>query len=510
MTSPARPVPWGLSLFAFIGGAITTLAFPTTRVPGLSVLGPAVGLWTFARAGNWRVGALCGLAWGLGFSALMFRWTLELHPAAYVALGLVQALYWLVTGAVSGELVGRLSRTRWVIAVSATWTLVETLRSRWPLGGFEWGQLGLATADLPVRQGAAIVGTIGLTALSVGLAAGLVAWVHRPRDQRAWVPLLTVIVLMLCVVMLGRVGWTTPAGELDVAVVQVDDPCPGEFAADCPDVRDRLLRRFIDGTALLSGDQTLTLWGESILDGPTLAAAGNELVATTGKLAAPLLTGVDTTAPLGRFYRWNALYTSDGELLDAYAKRQPVPFGEYVPFRGLLGGIGDVGRLVPRDMVAGDPPRLLTLPTDDGPVGIGTVVSWEVTFSRLVRDSSVDSNVLATLTTQASYGTSPVSDQLLGAAQLRAAELGKSMIVSATTGRSALIAPDGRRLATTGLFKAGILEGTVPLREGSTPFARWGEWPVLTLAVASLLAAVSWPGYARSQPAAKASDAPVI
>ena len=81
------PVALGvLALVALVAGATTTLAFPPGAVPVLGLVGTAVGLATMAHAGSARRGALVGLGWGLGFAALLFRWTLELDLLAYVAL----------------------------------------------------------------------------------------------------------------------------------------------------------------------------------------------------------------------------------------------------------------------------------------------------------------------------------------------------------------------------------------------------------------------------------------
>ena len=44
-------------------------------------------------------------------------------------------------------------------------------RARFPLSGFEWGQLGVATADTPLRRAAAVVGVLGVTAALVAVAA---------------------------------------------------------------------------------------------------------------------------------------------------------------------------------------------------------------------------------------------------------------------------------------------------------------------------------------------------
>jgi hypothetical protein len=60
-----------------------------------------------------------------------------------------------------------------------------------------------------------------------------------------------------------------------------------------------------------------------------------------------------------------------------------VPFGEYMPLRGLLSALGAPTGLVPRDAVPGTDPAYLTLP--DG-TRVAVVISWEVFFGGRVRD----------------------------------------------------------------------------------------------------------------------------
>lgn len=487
----AEPDAWSQWLtlpVALVGGAITSLGFPASDLAPLALIGVAAGLAAFAGAGTARRGAFAGFVYGLGFGGVVFSWTLDLEIIAYVGLVPAQAAFWAITGAVTARAAGRLGALGWTLAVAATWTLVEALRARQPLSGFEWGQLGLAAAELPVRPAAAVVGTLGVTGLLVALSAAVVAAVrHRELGLvRAGWPVVLVAAVTAGVTALGTQEWTEPTGELDVAIVQVDDPCPGEYAVDCPGLREQLLRGHLEGTADLASDPDLLLWGEGVLRGDTPEEVGTALVDAAGTLPAPLLSGV--TSPVGdhSFYNRNVLFDPDGAVLDAYAKRHPVPFGEYVPLRPVLGWAGDVGRLVPTDMVRGAVPGHLTMPGSEG--SLGSVVSWEVTFARLVRDTAMETNAVVTLTTQASYGEAPVSEQLLQAAQMRGAETGRSIAVAATTGRSTIIAPDGQRGPDTALFAADTLEHPMELRTGSTPFLRYGEWPVIAAAAALALA----------------------
>jgi apolipoprotein N-acyltransferase len=79
--------------------------------------------------------------------------------------------------------------------------------------------------------------------------------------------------------------------------------------------------------------------------------------------------------------------------------------------------------------------------------------------------------------------------------RLRAVEHGRAVVVVATSGVSAVIAPDGRVQSRTGVFVPAHLVADVPLRDATTLADRVGAWPERVLAGGALLAlaAASWP-----------------
>lgn len=466
-------------------GAVTAAGFPPTDLAVLAVVGAAAGLWIAARASTPGSAALHGLAYSLAFYVVLFAWSARFGPVAYGVLVVIQAAFWIPIAIVASRL-RRHSSLVWVAAVTSTWVVAEAARSRMPLGGFEWGQLGVTAHSNLLGSAAAIVGTLGTTALLVAVAA-TVAVVADRRDAampRQLAPLSVVGFVVLAAAALGSITFTQPSGTLGVAVVQADPVCPGEYSVDCPGEREELLRRLGTSTAALPHGLDLVVWGEGTLSAPTPGAAGESVIEQLGSLPAPLIAGVTSPASTHQFFNRNVLYDTEGQVLGAYTKRQPVPFGEYVPARQHLGGIAEVGRLVPRDMVRGEGPRWLELDT----AALGTLSSWEVTFSRLARDAGRHGDALVVVTTQSTYERAAVSDQLLRTAQMRAHELQRPVIVAATTGRSAVIDAAGRRHGTTRLYGADTLVETVELRQGTTPFVRYGDTPVIVLALATLAA----------------------
>jgi apolipoprotein N-acyltransferase len=181
-------------------------------------------------------------------------------------------------------------------------------------------------------------------------------------------------------------------------------------------------------------------------------------------------------------------WTPSGSIVARYDKVHRVPFGEYVPYRGLFSHLADLS-LVPRDAVPGHGSGLLATPAGH----LGVVLSYEVFFQGRNR-SAIRSGgqVLLVPTNASSYRISQVPTQEVAAARLAAWETGRNTLQAAPTGYSALIDSRGRVLARSVLGRRQVLVGSVQARFGQTIFVLFGELPVLSLAVLVLIAA-HWP-----------------
>ncbi len=189
------------------------------------------------------------------------------------------------------------------------------------------------------------------------------------------------------------------------------------------------------------------------------------------------------------------MYAPTGDFIDEYVKRHPVPFGEYVPFRDLLDFIPQLDR-VPRDMVRGDGP--VVFPTPRGV--IGSVISFEGAFSRLVRSEAQEgAGVIVVATNESSYGerSGVPSDQLIALARVNAAAVGQDLIHAAITGKSTFIKADGTVGERTPILQSVVITDRVTFREGSqTVFTRFGDW-LLLLSFVVAAAAIFMPGEGR-------------
>ena len=99
----------------------------------------------------------------------------------------------------------------------------------------------------------------------------------------------------------------------------------------------------------------------------------------------PFAVGIteDVAGEPDRFTNAQVIVTPDGEVTSRYDKVRRVPFGEYVPLRGLLEALGAPVDQMPHDAVAGTTPAVLDLP--DG-TRLGVVISWEVFFGGRARE----------------------------------------------------------------------------------------------------------------------------
>jgi apolipoprotein N-acyltransferase len=165
-----------------------------------------------------------------------------------------------------------------------------------------------------------------------------------------------------------------------------------------------------------------------------------------------------------------------------YDKSHLVPFGEYLPFRALLGrfiravATGAIGR----DASPGEGPRAIPVAGPEPVMTLGVPICYELLFPDLVRRfGGGGAQVLLAITNDAWYGSTGAPHQFLAITALRSAETGMWTARAANTGVSALIDARGQVRERTPIFEQGLLVGDVPLRDpdrAPTFYARTGDW----------------------------------
>ncbi|GAA4156983.1 apolipoprotein N-acyltransferase [Actinomadura keratinilytica] len=491
---------WPRILLALAGGLVLWLAFPPADLTPLAPVG--VALLTLALRGlPARTGAWLGFAGGVAFFVPVLDGIVKVGPDGWIVLSLIQALYWAPMGA-GIALVTRLPG--WPVWTAALWVAQEAVRGRVPFGGFPWARLAFSQTASAFTPWAAVGGAplvTFLTALVGELTAYAVvatAGARRGlRPHRAGARPVAVALAVSTAVVGGAFLIPTPTGgkTVTVAVIQGNVPRLGlDFLGQRRAVLDNHVRRTHELAARVRAGQLprpeLVVWPENASDldpfaEPDAYAAIDGAVKDIG---VPVLVGALVDTPDGqkvenRGIVWDPR-TGPG---DYYVKRHPVPFGEYLPFRSLLTKLITRFERIPRDFAKGTRSGVLRL----GPTTIGDVICFEVAYDKEVRDVSAGS-LLVVQTNNATYGRTSLPPQQIAMSRLRAIEHGRTILVAATSGISAVVAPDGRMLYRSREFVPDMHVAAVPARTSRTVADRLGaapEWALVLLAVGAVAAA---------------------
>jgi apolipoprotein N-acyltransferase len=371
----------------------------------------------------------------------------------------------------------------------------EAARDRLPFGGFPWGRLAFAETAAPFTAVAALGGA-PLVTFATALCAGFLAAAVLAVRRRAVPSAAAATAAALAVPALGLVLPTGAGDGREVTVALVQGGVPGE-GMDFLGEREQVLRNHVDATHRLADDvragrvaaPDLVVWPENASDiDPFTDPSARRLIDDAVRdVGVPVLVGTLVDGPGPDHVRNSGVVwdprTGPGE---RYVKRHPVPFGEYIPFRAQLSGWIERLDQIPRDFYAGDRPGNL----DVGPASVGDVICFEIAYDGLVRDVvEGGADVLVVQTNNATYNGTGQPQQQMAMSRLRAVEHGRTVLVAATSGISAVVAPDGEVVARAPERAARTLVETVQLHDGRTLASRVGAAPEWLLAAMGLGAA---------------------
>jgi len=478
-------------ILAVIGGVVAWTAFPPVGFGPSAPVG--IALFTAALWGSRaRRGAGLGMLFGLAFFLPLLSWMTVIGTDAWLLLSLESAL-WIMLAGVGTSIGSRLPLP--ALWIAAAWVLSEAIRGRWPWGGFPWGSLGFSQPDTRLGDAAAVGGVPFVTVSVVVVGASLTATalaLSQARHRRALTNGVILTIAVLLPGLLVPLATPEPAGpEVTIAVVQGGTPQMGMGAMD---VRRAVLDNHIAQTKELAAAvdrgaapaPDFVVWPENSSDldpfADTTVAA--DISAAARQIGVPIIVGAVTEVPDDPTRVWNVAIVWDPQRgpTQMYIKTHPVPFGEYIPFRDQLAPL--IGRFdrVPRDFAAGERPGLLRL----AGVPVGDVICFEIAYSDVVDAvMHTGAQILVVQTNNATYGGTPQPEQQLGIERTQATATGRTVLVAATSGISAIIEPDRSISASLGVGEEGWLMFRGPLTDGLTWGTRIG-W--LVEAVFALLA----------------------
>ncbi|MFM8387758.1 MAG: apolipoprotein N-acyltransferase, partial [Actinomycetota bacterium] len=289
--------------------------------------------------------------------------------------------------------------------------------------------------------------------------------------------------------------------EVRIAVVQGGGP-QGTRAINT-DPRVVHLRHLERMQTITPADKVdIVVWPENVVDVAKFATSTEfaEISDEAKRLGVPVLVGVTEDAGPGRFTNKQVVIRADGSLGDGYDKVRRVPFGEYIPMRGVLRAIGAPVDQVPTDAVSGTSKALLEVPLDGATISgddvetirVATAISWEIFFAGRVNEGIEEGATLVINPTNgSSYRGTILQTQQLASSRVRAIESARVVVQAAPTGFSGFISDGGDVVSRTRIGKAAVIIADVPLRTGRTWYSRLGDAPVI-VALLGAFALVSY------------------
>lgn len=477
-----------------------------SRAVLLAVLGGLLaGVGLIQGSPFWMISALA-LLWDIGFwpvaSALWggiavlvsHGWLLSLHPLTWMGVPALLSLpvaltIWLSCGLSAALLVaswawlnsalvrllsvcgssGFACQGFHVLLMATLWGLGEVVLAYSPLF---WIGIGasLIPGDIWLAGLARSVGSPGLAMLLIVIGWWLRATAIAIHRRLGWQRLLvfgTVLLLLLHVW-----GWTllrpSAASEsLPVAVWQPAIPTRSKFSEEQLKQLPMAISSVLDSAAAQKAAWLMAPEG-------TLPA-GKPLMS---KAPLPFLTGG---------FRWvnghqrsGILVFSKGdrEASKAIDKHRLVPIGEWLPtwLANLTPGLSAVGGLSP-----GDSSRLLQWP---GPAA-AVAICYELSNGSAIAEAVAEGGKWILAVANLDPYPMALQREFLALAKLRSIETSRDLVSVANTGPSALISAVGQSVQIVAPMRAGLGVATLHLHDELSFYARWREWPLLTLLLLS-------------------------
>jgi apolipoprotein N-acyltransferase len=398
--------------------------------------------------------------------------------AGGLTVGLVAVLALFVGGA--GYVAARWFVTTDVAArllvLPALWVLAEWCRG-WFLSGFGWLGAGYSQTESWLLGLAPLFGVYGMS-WAVLVTAGALLCLGQRHGRGAAV--MTLLVLWIGARYAQSEAWTAPRGTVrSVALVQGSVPQllkwdRAQFAATLALYRE---------LTFASAGHALIVWPEAAIPALYTQVTDylDEIRRWSEQHGSTVLLGV-LTGDASHFQNAVVALTDPPSF---YVKRHLVPFGEYFPVPSFVRAWM---RLQSLPYVDAEPGAADQPPLNLAGERIAVTICYEDVFGAEQLGALPEASLLVNVSNDAWFGDSIAPHQHLQIARVRAAEAGRYLLRATNTGITAIVDPRGLIVARAPQFEPTVLTGVVQGFSGRTPYAAWGNYPVVLGALLLLLA----------------------
>ena len=430
---------WGL-FACFLSSFLWVLSLPPFEFPEAAYIAFVPLLLWLKTAPAWRTCLVVGFFSGSAAWFAILVWLRHVTLGGTLALALILGLFFLGWVVFARALLPRVGARAFPLrllgwaALAGGWVVLEWLRE-WIFHGFPWAPLALSQWERPVvLQIAAWSGTSGVSFLLIlfNLCVAHTLWLRATvKERKFWSGWFSpdlyagMLLLVFCIVLFFKTLPAPGSFETLFRAGVVQPYILPELKWDEGRERDNMaiLERQTEFVGSMEND--LILWPESATPWPVIgnAAMRTRLEMLANRMERPLLMGNLAYNAEGRTWE-NGVFLIEPEkglYRDYYAKRELVPFGEYVPapFDWVVEKfVPTMGTFVP-----GHAATLLPLEVNERVIRCAPLVCYEDIFPALARSSVLaGAEVLFVATNNAWYGEEGGASQHAAHSVLRAVE----------------------------------------------------------------------------------------
>jgi apolipoprotein N-acyltransferase len=487
--------PWASRGILFLLGCLLTTAFAPF---GFAFFVPVLLLpllYVYLSASPRDAGSL-SFFFGLGLFLSGTYWiyisvVIFGEAPAWIALVLMLGLVFIMSAYffAAGWIISRLAQGEpWLLLLvaPAVWVLIEWLRG-WVLTGFPWLAIGYSQIDSLTAGWAPVLGVYGVSFMTVLSTTAVLVAIMTAGRQRV-IALAVLVLPLLGGGMLKAVEWTEPSGPaVRSTVVQAGISQAEKWLPE----RLRPTLEFYRAVTLRASDSELVVWPEVAI--PSLDVRVEPYIqalqADTRGTGRSILFGIlESDESHGEANIYNSVMLVAGDRRQSYRKRHLVPFGEYFPVPPQVREWMRMMSLPHNDLASGDDVQPL-LEAANGE-RLAVAICYEDAYGAEQLYALPDASILINVSNDAWFGDSIAPHQHLEIARMRSLEVGRAAIRATNTGISAFISHTGKVLDSGAQFEAVTMTMDVPPRQGSTPYVRSGNLPILGLCL--LIVAGFW------------------
>lgn len=421
-----------------------------------------------------------GLAFFWPFYAVNFHWFFYMYPLDFAGMSraasavvvtvacLGLSLFQALGASLLFPLMGVAVRGKWLsrytilhpILFACLWTSLEWWQAHSGWSGVPWARLAIGQAESVIHlQSAALFGSYFVTFLIVTVNGLLTFMLLHPSKR-------TLCAALAVGLFLGNLGFgairmaSVRNGETPIKVAAIQgnkgslENWSSGSMAEVMEVYGDLSREAAENGA------ELIVWPETCIPAniDRQAWVYEYVTNLSRECGVPILCGLFTRVEEGSEADYNSIVAAlpDGTVHGTvYNKRNPVPFGEFVPLRDLvmtvIPPLAEINTLA-EDIPAGEDSVVFDLTCGN----IGPLICFDSIYERNAFDSLANGAQILAVSTNDSWFTDSRGVWMHHAqSQLRAIETGRWVVRSANTGVSSVINDRGE-----------VLESLPPLQTG--------------------------------------------